>query len=139
MKKVLLPVLALVLVACGSATTNSGSKVNDADQSSAFQYPTLPVLGFPKITVVPGPEMAAVQPYTKLNFTYHSCAQRNFDVKTQSVNTFSGRVTYIQVNEILGVDCMGPTIERSYEVQVSSDSMADGQYILSNPSMIGSN
>lgn len=140
MKTAILSAIVLSVVACGEAKTNSASEVKVADNNTAtFQYPTLPVLEMPSIKISEGPAMAAVQPTAHLIFSYSSCSTRSFEVKTQTVNSFGGKNTYVQVNKVHAIDCKGPAISREYTVQISSDSFADGAYILSNPSMIRTN
>ncbi len=80
------------------------------------------------ITVTGGGGLAAVQPYTMISVHVRSCAQRQLSAKTEKV----GNVVSIRILDNNNLECFGPTVDRKYELQVSSDATGE-QYVLLNP------
>ena len=95
----------------------------------------LAILTAPKLVVGSVSEFTPVQPSSYLHFKYASCAESNFEVKTETANYMEGRMTKVTVVP-QAFDCLGPTKLRNYSVQISSDVMQDGQYVLMNPSVL---
>lgn len=92
---------------------------------SAFALPvdSQATAGLPAIRVIAvevdnGPRFAAVQPTAMLKFAFSSCAEMSF---VPSIEEENG-VLFVSVKfPGLTFDCMGPSIEREYSVQISSD------------------
>lgn len=131
-------VLVSLLTACGAVNSPSSSSIKESTQmDEGIQYPNLPVLEAARVIVRPAPGLAAVQPTAHLAFSYDSCAKFSWNVARETRRTMQGNVTYIQINvSPLQMDCMGPVIKHDYKVQISSDTIADGQFVLINPSVL---
>ena len=89
-----------------------------AVSQSAAAATQLPTRANPKIVVVAAPEFAAVQPTVWLEFEFTSCAKMTFSPSVRR-NGKSTRVGAVLPEFYL--DCMGPTIERTYRIQIASD------------------
>ena len=137
MKRLALALMMSTLTACGAANSNDTSAVKDVSTNQdAVTIPVLPILVLPQIIVKPAPNFAAVQPTAMLKFSYSSCSGRTWSLKRETTNLLEGKVTYLQVEDKKLIDCAGPVIARDYSVQISSDTMADGRYVLINPSVV---
>ncbi|MCX6117975.1 MAG: hypothetical protein NT027_10565 [Proteobacteria bacterium] len=100
-----------------------------AISSTASARPTLPKITNPKIVVVSGPELAAVQPTVWLEFEFASCSKLTF---TPSIRRSA---TAIRVGATLPedyVDCLGPTLNRTYSVQLNSDFRQESYIIINS-------
>lgn len=105
-----------------------------ASQSFAIQaidtadIAQLPVLQNVKLTqTVVGP-MLTVQPQALIEFTYRSCAPRFFEANIEEMKG----ILFVSIIEKIGLDCMGPTMEREYSVQYSSDATENQKVVILN-------
>ena len=89
-----------------------------AVSQSAVAATQLPTLANPKIVVVAAPEFAAVQPTVWLEFDFTSCANMTF---SSSIRRNGNTVRVGAVLPEFYMDCMGPSIERTYRLQIASD------------------
>lgn len=79
----------------------------------------LPALQVNGLNVDNGPALAAVQPTASISVNYRSCAPQVLEASIEEV----GNVLFVSIEypESGGIDCMGPTSDREYHFQVSSD------------------
>ena len=90
-----------------------------------------------KITIHYGPLIAAVQPWAEITFKYSSCAERDFKVKTKLVQDNFNNLAISVYQEADAYDCRGPSRERSYSLQVTSDaSLIDFYYLVANGNVV---
>ncbi len=137
MKFVTLALIVSALTACGAASNPDVSMMKDvSDSNKKISIPSLPVLVLPKVIVKPAPGYAAVQPTAQLTFSYSSCARRHWSLIRETQYSLTGNLTFIQVEDKSQIDCMGPVMTHQYSIQISSDTMADGQYVIVNPTVI---
>jgi hypothetical protein len=134
--KTLLLISILSATACvdGGDTdaTNHGAGGKADDFVETDIVVNLPVLGAPRIVFEPAPDLAAVQPTASLHFTYRSCSKRVWTVNRKVTPTAEGDRTLVLLEEA-NVDCFGPSIERAYAVQVTSDAAAERDFVVVNP------
>ncbi|NRA65049.1 MAG: hypothetical protein HRU19_11245 [Pseudobacteriovorax sp.] len=97
----------------------------------------LPFLKDAKVEINPGPAFAAVQPTAHLTFKFSSCAAYDFVVEKEESQIKLSRTTLIGITvSPYQRDCFGPEVERDYRVQISSDTFADGDFVLVNPTAV---
>jgi hypothetical protein len=133
-------VLASVLAPGCAGEDDPGGSQDGADElieSDEDLIPDLPVLIDPGVIFHPPPEFAAVQPTASLQFRYASCAKRVWTVERKAQKVLEGERVMLRLQD-QAVDCFGPTIEREYTVQVSSDAGIDDRYVLINPTQLSS-
>ena len=104
--------------------------------ASVFANNALPVLTDAKVAIDNPPELAAVQTGAYLTFTYTSCAERSFSVKKTTRSSVEGPLSVVTVKLESDLDCMGPVSSRQYSLQISSDILTDGKFVLANPSVL---
>lgn len=118
MKTLITLTAALLLSAAGFANE---SVLHDLDR--------LPGVDSVKLNVWHGPQFAAVQPTATVEFTYASCATMKFDAVTERAEN----VLFVKLLLENQIDCMGPTVKRTYKLQVTSDYFQDRNIVVLNP------
>lgn len=97
---------------------------------SADEIAELPVLESVRTVVKMPGSMTPVQPLGYVEFNFKSCAEFNFDTEVLNI----GRAMIVKVVIPKGaLECMGPTTERSYSVQISSDMNPQAVVTILNP------
>jgi hypothetical protein len=128
--------LAITLLLAIGCTDDAAPDTNQDGADELVEgeglFPTLPVLISPKVILHPPPELAAVQPTASLVFSFSSCAAREWTVERQVQTVLDGDRVVLRLSDP-GFDCLGPTIEREYTVQISSDASPADRYVLLNP------
>jgi hypothetical protein len=117
------------------ANAAGSGKADDVVDTDGELFTTLPVLVDPVIVFHPAPALAAVQPTATLDFRYASCAARFWTVQREAVTLLEGPRVLLRVIDD-GFDCFGPTVERHYSIQVTSDALAEQDFVLLNPSKL---
>ena len=125
-----LVVAASILSASFSAQAQTEVSLND-------RIAGLPFLKDAKVKINAGPSFAAVQTTAYISFKFSSCRGFNFEVKKEEAAVAMQKTTLVAlVIPANQSECRGLPVERDYRIQISSDVLLDGQYVLVNPTNI---